>query len=93
MDNSTTLTPKIITPFNYHDWREDMKTSLCNKIINRMTTRREVEPQQHIEKIKYLDGLDEYFGYMWIDISKEILFHLGGLMIPKELWDKLKSFF
>ena len=70
-----------------------MHISLCNKGLYRMTMGRAVELQQHIEKSKYLDRLDEAFGYMCIHISTELLFHLDGLRTPKEVWDKLESLF
>ena len=54
---------------------------------------REVEPQQHIEKYKFLNRLDEAFGFMCIHISREILFHLEVLRSPKELWDKIEYLF
>ena len=61
MENSTILTPRIRTLFNYLDWREDMQISLHNKGLYRMTVGRAIEPHQHIEKSKYLDMLDEAF--------------------------------
>ena len=70
-----------------------MQISLCNKGLSKMTMRREVEPQQYIEKLKHLDRPDEAFGYMCIHISKELSFHLDGLKTPKEVWDKLESLF
>ena len=67
MENSIFLTPRIVTPFNYLNWRADMHMG------------REVEPQKHIEKSKYLNKIDEAFGFMCIHISRELLFHLNGL--------------
>ena len=93
MENSATLSPKILTPFNYIDWREYMQIALCNKRLFRMTMGIEVEPQQHVEKSKFLNHLDEAFGFMCIHISRDILFHLEGLRTPKEVWDKLESMF
>ena len=93
MENSTTLTPKILTPFNYLDWRDDMQIVLCNKGLYRVTMGREVETQQRIEKSKYLNKLDEAFGFMCIHISRELLFHLDGLRNPKEVWEKIESLF
>ena len=58
-----------------------------------VTMGREIEPQQPIEKLKYLNKLDEEFGFMCIHISRELLFHLEGLLTPKEVWEKLKSLF
>ena len=83
MENLVALTAINLTPFNYLDWRVDMQIVLCNKGLYRVTMGREFEPQQHIEKSKYLNKLDEAFGFMCIQISKEILFHLDGLRTPK----------
>ena len=93
MENSSTLTPRILTPFNYIDWREDIQMALHNKGMYRMTMGREVEPQKYVEKSKFLNYLDEAFGFMCIHISRDLLFHLEGLKTPKEAWDKLESVF
>ena len=58
-----------------------------------MTMGKETEPQHHVEKNKFLNRLDEAFGFMWTHISEDILFHLEGLRTPKEYWDKLESLF
>ena len=71
MEISTAFTPIILTPFNYLDWRDDMQIVLCNKGQYRVTMAREVKPQQHLEKSKYLNKLDEAFGFMYIHISME----------------------
>ena len=54
---------------------------------------REVEPQRSLDKSKHMNKLDEAFGFLYIDISREILFHIHGLRTPKEVWDNLKSLF
>ena len=83
MDNSSALTPRILTPFNYLDWRVDMQIVLRNKGIYRVTMGREVQPQQPLENSKYMNKLDEAFGFMCIHISMEILFHLDVMGTPK----------
>ena len=83
MENSIALTPRILTPFNYVDWRGDMKIMLCNKGLYRVTMGKEFEPQHTLEKSKYLQKLDESFGFMCIHISRELLFHLDGLKTPR----------
>ena len=93
MECSSPLSPRILTPFNYIDSTEDMQISLCNKGLYRVAMGREVEPQQYIEKFKYLNKLDEAFGFMCIHISKELLFHIDGLKTLKEVWDKLEYLF
>ena len=37
--------------------------------------------------------LDEDFDFMWIHISRELLFHLEGLRTQKEVWVNLESLF
>ena len=54
---------------------------------------RENDPQQHAEKNKFLNRLDEAFNFMCTHISQDILFHLEGLRTPKEAWDKIESLF
>ena len=93
MENSSAHTPRILTAFNYIDWRVDMQMALRNKGLFRMTMGREDEPQQYVEKSKFLNRLDEAFDFMCIHISRDILFHLEGLITTKEAWDKIQSLF
>ena len=65
MDNLAALTPIIIIPFNYIDWRDDMRIALRNKGMYRLTVGREFEPLQPLEiKLKYLNKMDEAFGFI-----------------------------
>ena len=70
-----------------------MQIILRNKGLYRVTMGREVEPQENLEKSKYLNKIDESFRFMCIHISIELLFHLKGLRTPKEVWDKIESLF
>ena len=70
-----------------------MQIVLCNKGMYMVTMGTEVEPQQHLEKLKYLNKLDEAIGFMCIDISRELLFHFEGLRTPKEVRDNIESLF
>ena len=54
---------------------------------------REVEPHQPVEKNKFLNRLDEAFGYLCTHISIYLLFHLEGLRTPKESWEKIEYLF
>ena len=81
--DSKYFTPKILTPFNYVDWRVDMQVSLCKIGLHRMTMVRETEPHHPAEKNKFLNQLDEGFGFLCAHISRDILFHLEGLKTPK----------
>ena len=93
MENLNPLTPRILTPFNYLDWREYMQITLCRNSMYRVTMGKEFKPQESIEKSKFLIKLDEAFGFMCIHISRELLFHLDGLKTPRKVWMKIKSLF
>ena len=91
--DSTTLVPQILTPFNYVDWRANMQFSFRKLGLFRMTMGKEIEPHHPTEKNNFLNQLDEAFGFLCTHISKDLLFHLEGLKIPKEDWEKLQSLF
>ena len=61
-----------------------MQVALCKLGLFRMTMGREIEPQQYVEKNKFFNRIDEAFGFMWTHISRDLLFYLEGLRIPKE---------
>ena len=82
--DSLPSTSQILTPLNYLDWRVDMKVSLCNKGYFKIILGREVEPHHPVERNKFLNRLDEAFGYLCTHISRDLLFHLEGLRIPRE---------
>ena len=69
MDNSSSLIPRILTLFNYIDWREDMHVALRKIGLFRMTMGIEDDPQQYVEKNKFLNLLDEAFEFMCTHIS------------------------
>ena len=70
-----------------------MLVALCKLDLYRMNMGREIEPQQYVEKNKFLNRLDEAFDFMCIHISQDLLFHLEGLRTLKESWEKLESLF
>ena len=83
--DSTALVPQILTPLNYVDYREDMQVSLHNLGLYRMTMGREIEPHHPTEKNKFLNRLDEAFGFLCTHISRDLFFHLKGLKYTKLL--------
>ena len=91
--DSQPSTPQILTPFNYVDWREDMLLSLRKQGYFGIILGREAEPHHPAEKNKFLNRLDEDFGYLCTHISKDLLFHLEGLRTPKEDWEKIEVLF
>ena len=70
-----------------------MQVSLHNKGLSRMIMGREDEPHHPAEKNKFLNRLDEAFGFLCTHISIDLLFHLEGLRTPKEAWEKLEVLF
>ena len=58
-----------------------MQIFLCNKGLYMVIMGKEVKPQYPLEKSKYLNKMDEEFGFMCIHISKELLFHLDGMKL------------
>ena len=81
--DSQPSTPGILTPFNYFDWRAEMQLSFYSKEYFRIILGRKVEPHHPARKNKFLNCLDESFGYLCTHISKD-LFHLEGLRTPRE---------
>ena len=91
--DSQPSTPWILTPFNYVDWRENIQLSLRNKGYLTIIIGREVEPHHPAKKNKFLNRLDEAFGYLCTHISRDLLFHLEGLRTPRKSWEKLEELF
>ena len=44
---------EILTPFNYHQWKEDMEMQLRSKILFKLTMEIEIEPTHYVDKEKY----------------------------------------
>ena len=86
-------TPRILTPLNYIDWREYIQLALYKLGYYGIILGRKVEPHQPVEKSKFLNRLDEAFGYLCTHISRDLLFHLEGLRTPREAWEKLEDLF
>ena len=82
-----------LTPFNYHQWKDDMKILLYTKHLFRLIEEIEEEPESNKDKAKYMNMLDEAIGLMLSSVSKDLRFHIQDLDTPKEALDKLASFF
>ena len=70
-----------------------MQVSSCQLGLFRMTMGREIEPHNPAEKNKFLNQLEEAFGFLCTHISWDILFHPEGLKTSKESWEKIESLF
>ena len=53
----------------------------------------EEEPASVIDKARFLNKKDEAFGFLFLSVSRDLLFHLSGLKTPKEIWDKLETLY
>ena len=42
-----------LTPFNYHQWKEDMEIQLCAKGLYSVTMDTEIEPNHVVYKARY----------------------------------------
>ena len=91
--DSQPSTPRVVTPLNYVDWREDMHLSLHNKGYFRVVLGREVDPHHPVERNKFMNRLDEACGYLCTHISRDLFFHLEGLRTPKEDRENLEVLF
>ena len=86
-------TPQILTTSNYIDWRVYMQLSLFHHDYLIIIQGREAEPHQPVEKNEFLNHSDEAFRYLCTHISRDLLFHLEGLMTPRESWENIDILF
>ena len=66
----------FLTPFNYFEWKAEMVIQLRLKGLDRVTMGTETEPNSVVEKAKYFNRLDEAFGMLCLNTSRDILFHV-----------------
>ena len=82
-----------LSPFNCHQWKEDMESFLHTTLLLRLTEEIEVLPILNHDKEKYLNRLGGAHGYLSLSVSRDIRFHIQGLKTTKEFLDKLASLF
>ena len=83
MDYSSSM---IMTPFNYHEWKSKIGTLLHSKGLYRVYMDLEIEPNYIVEKDKWHNRLDESYGFIFLFISPDLIFHLHGLTTPKQVY-------
>ena len=76
---------ELLTPFNFHSWKGDMEIQLHARGLYRVTMDTEEEPTSVTDKAILLNKKDEAFGFLFLSISMDLLFHLLGLKTPKEI--------
>jgi hypothetical protein len=82
MDHLSYPTKLILNPFNYFEWKIEISLLLRSKGLYRVTMGMEKEPTVAVEKIKYLNKLDEAIGLIFLSISIDLLFHVSGATTP-----------
>ena len=70
-----------------------MEIQLCAKGLYRVTMDTEQDLASVIDKAIFLKNKGEAFGFLCLSVSQDILFHLSRLKTPKEIWDKLETFY
>ena len=83
----------LLTPYNFHTWKNKMEIQLRSKGLHRVSMDTEVEPRSAIEKSRSLNKKDEAFSFLCLSISNDLLFHLTDLKTLKQIWDKLESLY
>ena len=83
----------LLTPFNFHSWKGDMKIQLRARRLYRVTMDTEEEPTYVTDKARFLNKKDEAFRFLCLSVSRDLLFHLSGFKTPKEIWDKLETLY
>ena len=61
-----------LTPFKYHEWKDDMKVLLHTKHLFRLIEETEEELESDKDKAKYTNRLDEAHGLMLSSISRDL---------------------
>ena len=66
----------LLTPYNFHTWKNKMEIQLYSKGLFRIAMDTEVEPGSAIEKSRFLNKKNEAFGFLCLSIFDDLLFHL-----------------
>ena len=83
----------ILTPFNLFEWKAEMEILLREKGIYMVNMEIEVYPNAAAEKMKWHSRRDEAYGLLCLSISRDLLFHLDGLISPNEVWENIVDLF
>ena len=83
----------ILNSFNYHEWKANIGILFRSKGLYIVSLDLENEPNAIVEKAKWHNRLDEFYGSIFLSIFPDILFHIDGLTTPKQVWTKLESLF
>ena len=88
MDQSQMI---ILTPFNFFEWKAEMEILFSEKGLYRVTMATEVDPNVATEKIKWHNRRDEAYGLLFLNISRDLLFHIDSLTLCNEVWENFED--
>ena len=71
-----------MNPFKYNECKETIQILLQDMGHYRFSMDLENEPNSIIEKAKWHNRLDEAYGFFFLSISLDILFHIDVLTTP-----------
>ena len=60
---------ELLTPFNYHQWKEDKEMQLCSKRLFKLTMEVEAEAIRYVDKENFFNSIDEAYGCLCLSIS------------------------
>ena len=83
----------LLTPFDYHQWKEGIEIKLHSKGLCRVTMGTEQDPNALVGRTKYWNNIKEAYRFLCLSISKDLLFHLTGLKTAKEIWEQIATLF
>ena len=86
-------TRDLLTPFNYFECKAEMVIMFRCKGLYRITMAIEHEPNYVVEKAKYFNRIDESFGMLYLNSSREVIFHIESLGLLNEFWLMFESLF
>ena len=70
-----------------------MEILLRVKYLYKVTMEIEADPNAAVEKIKWHNRRDEDYGLLCLSISRDLIFHLDGLISPNEVWENIADIF
>ena len=81
---------ELLTPFSYHQWKEDIEKQLRSKRLFRLTMDTKAEPIHYVNKKKYWNRLDESYECLCLSISQDLLFHPANFKTLNDFFTKFK---
>lgn len=91
MESNVTIQP--LTPSNYHVWKMKVIIVLKNKGLYRVIMETKKEPTTTKHKEKSFNKCDQAFGFLCLNLSFELLFHVENKKTSNQVWEALDKLF